>query len=312
MYDKRETLRRLQHPYRYTKKKKYTPVMRVLQGAINRINKASVRPNDFIQNKKHFSEKVQGVVKVPEIYAYTTYPEKVGNWLEKETDITDFVIKPNHLSRGIAVRVLKRQDDKFIDTNGDILTTQDIVDECAAVVKLKRYKGVPSIIIQERVRSHADFGTSGMADIRMVYFDSRFLFSCIRIPTKGSGFYGNIHRGADFGFSITGQYINNDNRFYPGTITKGEVPFFDEMILSGQRACHEFGLRFMSVDMCPDQDGVPIIIEAERSPQIHYYLSDNGARWLLRELKIKQQPPAPTHSRNKKKRMGIPEMYFRG
>lgn len=312
MYDKKETLEVLKNPYPHTKKRKYTPVMRVLQGTINRINKASCRSEDFIQNKYHFSEKVKHVVKVPELYAYTTYPEKVGNWLEEHTEIQSFVVKPNHLSRGIAVRVLERQGDKFLDTNGDILTTQDIVDECAAVVKLKKCKGIPSIIIQERIHSHPDFGTRGMADIRTIYFDGRFLFSCIRIPTARSGWYGNIHSDASYGFSMTGEYISGDIKFLPSTITEGTVPFFDDMVLAGQRVCELFGLRFQAIDMTVDESGEVVVIESERSPQLHYYLSDTGTRWLLTEIRARPQSQTPLRNKNKKKRFGIPELYFRG
>lgn len=312
-YNKKETLKRLQHPYRYTKRKPRTREMRYLQGVINRINKQSCKPQDFIQNKYHFSQKIKHVVKIPEIYAYTTYPEKVGKWLEKETDITDFVIKPNHLSRGIAIRILTRiEGNKFLDTNGDILTAQDIVDECTAVVKLRRYKGVPSIIIQERVRSHADFGTEGMVDARFVFFDGRFLFSCIRIPTPESGWYGNIHRGSQYGFAVSKNYVGTDNRFFPAPIKTGVVPFFDEMVLAGQRVCELFGLRFQAIDMTVDESGEVVVIESERSPQLHYYLSDTGVRWLLTEIRARPQSQTPLRNKNKKKRFGIPELYFRG
>lgn len=312
-YNKKETLKRLAHPYRYTKRKPRTREMRYLQGVINRINKVSCRTEDFIQNKYHFAQKIKHAVKVPETYIYTGYPYKVGNWLKSKTDITDFVIKPNHLSRGIGIRILTRiKDGKFQDTNGDILTVEDIVDECEALVKLKRYKGKPSIIIQERIQSHPDFNCEGMADIRMIYYDHRFLFSCIRIPNKDSGLYGNIHRGADFGFSIDGNYIRTDNRFLPATITNGKVPFFDEMILAGQKVTQEFGLRFLAVDMTINVDGIPVIVEAERAPQIHYYLTATGARWLLTELRIKGSIPAQPTPQNKKKNFGIPSLYFKG
>lgn len=314
-YDKKKTLKRLQRPYAYTKRMPQSVEMKILRGHINRINKRSGRPGDFIQNKKHFSDKVSKVVKVPRLYAYTTYPEKVRKWLEKNTDISEFVIKPNHLSRGVAIHVFKRlEDNRFQDTNGDILTIQDIIDECSAVVKLKRYKGIPAIIIQERIISHPDFNTNGLADIRMLYWNNHLLFSCIRIPTKESGWYGNIHRGADFGFSISGKYINNDNRFFPASITKGDVPFFHEMTLAGQKVTQLFGLRFMAVDMTIDQSGTPVVIEAERSPQIHYYLTKTGAIWLMRKLQYKPDmyTTKPLRNKKRKKRSSIPAIYFRG
>jgi len=283
VYNKEQKLKFLKKPYNLLAVRPKSPGMKILKSNIMRMNSSSMHRGDYIQSKYQFQQKIKDVVKTPEVYYYG---EDIGMLKKRMLNLTEFVMKPNHLSRGIGVRVLKRDGDKFVDINGDVLTINDLVDECFIILKLKRYKGIKAMLLQERIMSHSNFHTynGGMADIRMIYFDKEFLFCIARIPSENSKGYGNIIRGAGWGVVLNGSYVC-DNRFQPTTITCGTLPYFSEMVEAGKKVVQLFGYKFQAVDMTVDQNGVPVVIESESMPQIEYYLTEQGMYWLTSELR---------------------------
>lgn len=266
--------------------------MRRLRRTICRINRRSGGRGDVIQSKYQYRKKIQVIVNVPKTYYYGANLVDIRNAILK---LDKFVMKPNHLSRGIGIRVLEKVGSKYHDLNGDILTVDDLIDECAILIKLKRYKGIKAIILEEKIGSHASFKSycsgPGMSDIRCIYYRNRFMFGVARFPTKSSGGYGNIIRGAAFGFFLSGGRFINSGYFQISTIKKGILPNFKNLNSAGIAVSQLFSCDFISVDMTVGVDGKVYVIESERLPQIEYYLTDKGVRWMLKSLRQRRKIP---------------------
>jgi len=290
MYNKNLYLKFLGNPYRTMLQsgQKSSSEMRRLKSGITRLNNRTKKPGDWIQSKYQFKDKIQNYVTVPKTYFYGNDITKIT---ESLTKLNEFVLKPNHLSRGIGIRVLKRQGNDYLDRNGDVLTLQDLLDECKVMIHLKRYKGVQGIIIEEIITTHPTLNPNGYADIRMIYYRNRFLFCVGRFGNKKSSGYGNTNRGSNYGSYIGGIHVN-DGKFITSGEVPSKIPFFNEMVLEGQKVTRMFGFAFMSVDMTVDVNGRIIIVESEQLPQIQYYLSPTGVRWL-REIMDKDFKIAP-------------------
>lgn len=281
MYDKKKHLNFLMSPYKLGPKKCRSKKMIKLRRMIFSINSKTQKRGDFIQNKYSFRKKVSGKVLTPEIYYFGTNLIEIK---KKMMQLDEFVMKPNHLSRGIGIRVLKRENDKFVDINGDVLSVDDLIDECKIIINKRRYGTTRAIILEKVIHSNKKFNCIGIADIRMIYYKKRIIFAVARIPSKKSMGYGNIVRGANWGAVIGGVYMSDD-RFNHPTINHGKLPFWKEMVSAGETVTKLYGITFQAVDLTVDESGKVIVIESERMPQIEYYLSDQGVDWIQKVIK---------------------------
>ena len=259
-----------------------SPEMRRLKSNISRINRLYKRPNDYTQCKYYIKEKIKKDVKVPHTYYYGDNLELLRNEIRKRDEM---VIKPNHLSQGVGIRVLtKMNDGKYQDINNDILTIQDIIDECKIILNIKRLNAKRKIIVEERIRSHSFFGTNNgtIADIRMIFYDKNFLWANMRVPSSSSGGYSNLSRGADVSYvSDDGDFVDsNDERFQKRFYRKGKIPFFKDLVDTGKKVSNLYGLKFQTVDMTVNDKGEVLVIECEELPQIETSLTPKGADWL--------------------------------
>ncbi len=280
-YNKEEALSFLRSPYKKGKRRKRGKPMRRLRGRIMNINKRTRRKGDCIQNKYRFRKKVETVVNVPKMYYYGRDLKQLRNIIPT---LDKFVLKPNHLSRGIGIRVLTRNGSSYVDLNEDILTLDDILDECEAIVKLRRYGTAQNIILEEAIVSHKKYNCIGMADIRMIFYFNNFLMCIARIPSEESGGYGNIIRGAGWGVVLqNGKYVDS-KLFQPTTVKSGNLPFFNKLVRAGKKVSRTYGLAFQAIDMTVNEEGKVFVIESESMPQIEYYLTPRGIRWMNRKL----------------------------
>lgn len=305
VYNKQAHLKYLKSPYKQTGRKKRTRALRRVRGRISAINAATRRKGDFIQSKYQYRQKIQMAVRTPKVYYYGGNLKAIRDTL---LTLDEFVMKPNHLSRGIGIRVLTRDGETFYDTNGDVLTVDDLMDEIRILLALRRYKGARALLLEERIKSHKSFGSNGMADVRFIFFRKTPLFCIPRISNAESGGYGNTARGAKWGAVIGGVYVN-DKRFLSTTIKTGKLPFYSKMVAAGKKVTSLFGMAFMSVDMTVNEAGEVVVLESEALPQIEYYLTDKGARWLMRRLGTRGIKMRTT---KRLKRRGSLSKYFKG
>jgi len=273
----------LKNPYKRTHKIR---VIKSLKRKIQTLNAKYGRSGDYIQSKQGFKKKVGSVVRVPETYFYTIDSKGISPGLDHD----EFVMKPNHLSRGLGIRILEKTDDgRYQDINGDVLTEKELIEEAQAIMGVGRaWKTARGILFEERIRSHDKLKEfmvgDGIADIRLAFFDKEFQFGVARFPTIKSKGYGNTGRGASWGvFLDSGEFVNDD-RFLPCDLTKGTLPFYEDMIQVSQKVLQLYQFPFQTVDLTVDHDGDVVVIESEKSPQLEVYLTKNGATWLYKKV----------------------------
>ncbi len=276
MYNKEERLRFLRNPYELGPRKAQSLEMQALIANLKRLNFLTMGIADGTHSKIFFKKKIGRVVRTPK----TFYCGRDLKAIRKEIfRHTSFVLKPNHLSRGIGVRALERKGTGFVDINGDVLSADSLVDECKVILQLKS-KGHKGFLIEERIRSHPVFSTTGMADIRVIYYRKDLLFAVARMPSIKSQGYGNIIRGADWGIVLEGGEYTQDDRFQKGTLLNGRLPCFDLFVAAGKKVTELFGIVFQAVDMTVNEDGEVVVMESEEMPQIEYYLTPRGVDWI--------------------------------
>ena len=279
-----EFLESLKDPFSKVSRK--IRIIKSLKRKISTLNARYMRSGDYIQSKNGFKNKVKDVVLVPKTLFFTTKPSELAPILPK---LDEFVMKPNHLSRGLGVRVLKRDGSKYIDLNGDILTIDELIEEAEAIMKVRRGMDCNrGVMIEKCIHSHEDFqefmcGT-GVADIRMVFFDKELIFGIGRFPSEESGGYGNIRRGAKWGvFNEYGDFVN-DPKFLKADIQEGTLPLFAIMLQASQKAIQEYQFPFQSIDLTVNDKGEAVVIESEKSPQIEAYFTKEGGAWLYKKI----------------------------
>ena len=278
-YDKQKYLQYLQDPYKTEQSRNIPPELRLLKFKILKLNARTRNANDYIQSKHHFKQKVKNFVTVPKTYYIGNDLEAIRRHL---LTLDEFVLKPNHLSQGIGVRLLNRIGNVFNDINGDVLTIDDIIDECRILLGVQRFQGDREIMIEERIRSHPDLIglRDGIADIRMIYYRKNFLMCIARFPSDKSNGYGNVSRGADLGYVFNDGYFVDDIRFKNATIHHGKLPHFDNLANTGRKVATLFGIAFQSIDMTIIETGEVIVIESEALAQLEYNLAPQGIDWL--------------------------------
>jgi len=267
----------------YKKSSHMTKSMRKLRDTIMRMNRRSRKQSDVIQDKYKFKLKIQKFANVPETYA-VEYSADVVSLLDRVKADT-FVLKPIHLSRGIGIRTLTRNGNVFKDINGDELTITDLSVEAGAIYKQHRLNltSINGVMAEEKLISHPDlqwYSDVGIADLRFMYFKNEFIMGMGRFPTKESGGYSNIARGATWGmFSSLGKFTH-DPRYKSTQIENNKrLPFFIEMRNVGKKVVEQFGYLFQAVDMTVTPNGEVYVIESERTPQLEKYLTSEGIQW---------------------------------
>lgn len=311
MYHKSATLKRLKKPYKGSIKIPQSRELILLKAAISTVNRNTRKAGDFVQSKYQAREKFKHLVQTPKIYYYGSDMDRISKTI---MTLKKFVMKPNNLSRGLGIRILTRDGELFTDDSGEVLTLQDVVDECKILSVAKRYKGRQGILIEEFIQSHPKLGAYGYADIRCIYFKDHILFVVARLSTESSSGYANTNRGSAFGSYIGGKLVK-DGRF----VIKGDLPdvlsFYDRMALAGQSVCKTYGYCFLSVDMTVGLDGKVVVMEVEQLPQIQYYLKQPGVKWMTKEIGADRirfsNPLLKPRSKRTSKGLGVPMSYFR-
>lgn len=258
-----------------------SPQMKIFKSNLIKANNIKRKADDYTQNKYYFKQKIKDIARVPVTYYFGDDLKAIREVL---LSLDEFVIKPNHLSLGIGIRVLNRHGEKFTDINGDILTIDDILDECKVLLELKRLNTDRKIFLEERIKSHPAFNTYDgcMVDLRMYYYRNMFLWCTARMPTSDSRGYSNRSRGASVSYvSNDGNFVNDqDERFQKGEIRTGKLPFFEKLVLTGQKVTELYGIVFQTVDMTMNEKEEVVVIESEQLPKIEDTFTPYGVEWL--------------------------------
>jgi len=277
-----------------TEQGKYVHILRM---KINEIQRGFQKEGEMFYNKSAFKEfMIKNRIKSPQTYGYMTNMTQWDDFWSKQKDLKEFVFKPNHLSQGKFIHVMKRIDDKLVEHNGAVHDEPYFKSVAQTIMNGRHvYKG---IMLEETVHSHPDlkkwYGVEeGIADMRLYALYDKILYGKLRLPAKRSGYYSNTGRDAP-AFHINVDGIVDNSYMMDNTITihpdtnknfKGEkVPFWDKFYQTGLVVAKLFKIPFHSIDLTIDETGEATVIESEKIPFLGHY-TVKGAVEMLNLIK---------------------------
>lgn len=218
-----------------------------------------------------------------------------------------FVIKPDHGGGGNGILVLRWNKRRKVWTRGGRdYDQEDIVRHIRDILDGQYSKGnvQDRAMIEEMVLGHRffkEFGSTGLADIRVIVYNSVPLMAMLRLPTEMSGGRANLHAGGvgigvDIGTGITTTAIHHNQLIavHPETASELDdrrVPKWRkvlEVAVATQRAT---GLGYAGIDIVLDKKGRVLVLEANARPGLAIQtanlagLNERVAR--VRNLKVK-------------------------
>jgi hypothetical protein len=289
-YDKNKTLEFLKNPYQKIGGFR-SPVRRKVASFLHGLTRDNLNRHvsDLVWSKTCFKAFLTKAIRMPESFFFADELEPLKVYLEIGAPTT-FVWKPNHLSQGVGVRVLMREGKLFKDISGEELTVQDLLDEAALLMELRKGPCASNagILIEERIFPHEAFAPfieveGAIADVRFLFLVGDLKCTYARFPTRESNGYGNYSRGAVFGATLDDGVFCNDSRFSLQSDIEGRLPFFEEMRAVGREVVRRCQLPWQAVDMTVNAKGQVVVIESESFPQI-ICLSDEGVQWIWDSL----------------------------
>ncbi len=217
------------------------------------------------------------------------------------------VIKPDHGFGGNGILVLRwSKRRKGWLRGGQLYSEEDIIRHIRDILDGQYSKGnvQDRAVIEEMIFGHRffkDFGATGLADIRVIVYNSVPLMAMLRLPTEMSGGRANLHAGGvgigvDIGTGMTTTAIHNNQLIavHPETAAELDdlrVPKWKkilEVAVATQRAT---GLGYAGIDIVLDKRGRVLVLEANARPGLAIQtanlagLNERVAR--VRNLKVK-------------------------
>lgn len=195
-----------------------------------------------------------------------------------------FVIKPSNSYGGRGILIVRSRDgNEYRDSNGQILTLQEIHDHLTTVLDGEHSRGwEPDVaFIEELLTPHPALrrlAPAGLSDIRVIVFEAIPLMAMARLPTNKSQGKSNLHQGGiGAGFDlisgrITRAVIGNTRkgiRTHPDTgleLIGKEIPFWDEILRMAVRSQKASGFGYVGVDLTIDEEKGPLVMEVNKRP----------------------------------------------
>lgn len=250
---------------------------------INNVSPARMDDKKIFYNKEQFKGRLRrNGIKTPETYLFIERAEDAPKVIEriKELGLQEFVIKPNHLSQGRGIVVLKKRSKRgYEEPDGTLWYLTDIEDKVASLLDT-----TPSVnkglLLEERIHTHPDLNRwnpypETIIDIRTYCLWSVVQFGKMRIPSKASRGLANTGRQG-IAMHISDEGVVGDVGFMTNTVDKhpemginlkGEkVPFWDKIELTAIRVSKCFHLKFHSADLTIDENGDCVVCEGEAIP----------------------------------------------
>ncbi|MGH7170315.1 MAG: sugar-transfer associated ATP-grasp domain-containing protein, partial [Gemmataceae bacterium] len=150
-------------------------------------------------------------------------------------------------------------------------------------------------IVQQRIHLHPAFESityKGIPDVRVILYRNEPAMAMLRLPTKASNGRANLHQGGigtgiELESGITHHAVQR-NRFierHPDTgrpVVGMRVPYWEDVLDMSRRVARAVGLGYLGVDIVVDEDGGPMLLEANARPGLAIQIA-NG-RGLLPRL----------------------------
>ncbi|MBR9675434.1 hypothetical protein GOV05_00305 [Candidatus Woesearchaeota archaeon] len=240
-------------------------------------------------------------IPTPKTYAIIETKNDIGLLDKIVFEKESFVIKPTKGLGGEGILVI---DSKGKNPNKKLFVTEKEVSLETLKSHIKQIlegqyanSNEDKAIIEEKIEVSQYFQKSfgkGVFDIRVIVFYGFPVMAMMRIPTKESKGFGNIHKGAiSVGLDITtGKAINpfwkaggGEIKYHPDTkkdLTKIKIPNWDEILRLSCLAQGASKLNYAGVDVVLSKKG-PLVLEVNKRPGIE--IQNANLEGLLKRLR---------------------------
>ncbi len=244
-------------------------------------------------------------VPTPATYAAVSCCAQLRQLPELLGEREDFVIKPNRGSagRGVLVVMGRRPGPVprhfrhgtqapyvYLRHNGDAIDLDTMRQHLSDILSGMYSLGGQNdeAIIQQRIRLHPAFAAisyKGIPDVRVILYRNEPAMAMLRLPTKESGGRANLHQGGigagvdlDSGLTIHAVQRNRFIDQHPDTGTPlvgMRVPYWAEVLRLSRRVSEAVGLGYVGVDVVVDDEGGPMLLEANARPGLAIQIANN-------------------------------------
>lgn len=235
----------------------------------------------------------QAGLPTPVTYHAIVDSASMRRWPEQVAGVPRFVVKPNGGSGGNGIKLVERIDTDY-QVSGKRWSERDLTFHMRQILN-----GAFSIdnlsdtcYLEETVANHADFGrlipagVAGVADIRLIFQQSRCIMGMCRLPTHASDGKANLHQGGigvgidlATGLTLQGVLRNDIIAHHPDTgepLAGQPVPAFAEMCDWGSRVSEVVGLGYIGIDFVCDARRGPLILEVNARPGLNIQLANQA------------------------------------
>ncbi|MBR9690940.1 hypothetical protein GOV08_04620 [Candidatus Woesearchaeota archaeon] len=240
-------------------------------------------------------------IPTPKTYAIIENKNDIGLLDNIISDETSFVIKPTKGlgGEGIIIIDAKGKNPKRLFHSNKEINVSTIKNHIKHILEGQYANGnEDKAIIEEKIEVDDYFQKyfgEGVFDIRVIVFNGFPVMSMMRIPTKESKGFANIHKGAiSMGLDIsTGKSINpfwkaggGQIKYHPDTkkdLTKIKIRNWDEILKIACMAQGASKLNYAGVDVVLSKKG-PQVLEVNKRPGIE--IQNANLEGLLKRLKF--------------------------
>jgi alpha-L-glutamate ligase-like protein len=237
----------------------------------------------LVDDKLHFLELCLRVgVATPRVYAVFERHGDLRHLGDVLAAYPDCVIKPARGSSGRGIVLLTGSaDGGYRRHSGATATVPELRRHVSDVLSgLYSLGGRPDrAIVQERLRTHPAFDRvsyRGTPDVRVLVYRGEPALAMLRLPTLESGGRANLHQGGvgvgiDMGSGRTTRAVWHRRAVarHPDTgepLAGRPIPDWPEVLIAARTVARATGLGFLGVDVVPDADAGPVVLEANARP----------------------------------------------
>ena len=228
---------------------------------------------------------------VPDLLHVVTAQYEVESIEPSLRELSEFVIKPAHGSRGKGISVIVGQDgDLYTKSNGAKVSLLDIKRHLTNIISgLHSLGGRTDVaIVEALVRANPLFENisyEGVPDIRLIVFKGYPIMGMLRLATRASDGKANLHQGAigvgldiGSGRSIAAVQYDRVITHHPDTgasLANIVVPNWSVLLRLAARSFDVTQLGYLGCDIVIDELRGPLLLELNARPGLSIQIANN-------------------------------------